>query len=377
MRLEALRRKDALGDIQGDFKYFAEERATRASFIAEQIRALVCMGSFDASLPYRSTGHITRTVRQRVSQIWDTPDDSLPITQSMRRQLDRLQRLGDIVQVGKKWAPAPMRVIRIAAGRWLLVGGLPLQLLPLALKRNVRAQGYARVLTNNVEAPYPEQSLLDWLGSPHENTEQWAELFIKHKAKEMRPNQLSEGMSVYQANRWIDIDSIQQPEKLCLVRQKVSIGFAAAKFNFGLARLVPHGDTGAQMLAYSEITNSEARRLQPILSGALQRPLKWISQNGYVEVVFRHPLSTPESKLLDLGWEVEGLGVKPWPKRFRFGEQVFPAVQASLNFLGYELNEQQANDERGEPSSDWGARHRFRPARGVKVVHRIAVPHPK
>jgi hypothetical protein len=55
-------------------------------------------------------------------------------------------------------------------------------------------------------------------------------------------------------------------------------------------------------------------------------------------VYFRipHPLPQPENRFLDLGWIRFINDERPWPRVFVFAIELFPLLQATLAYLGYE-----------------------------------------
>lgn len=75
----------------------------------------------------------------------------------LRDTLEDLMLLGDVAGVpGGYWLPAPGRVVPLAGGGYLLIGGHPTWLLPERLRRVVAPQGLVRLLPAGADEAAPE-----------------------------------------------------------------------------------------------------------------------------------------------------------------------------------------------------------------------------
>lgn len=113
---------------------------------------------------------------------WQSDDDDEASEQSipnqLRAALQELDVLGDLAALPNgRWAPAPMRVVRLpATGKYLLLSGAPTEVLPPAVKAVLTYNGVARLMHNHRAISglnAPELPIQEWLRLPAESLADW------------------------------------------------------------------------------------------------------------------------------------------------------------------------------------------------------------
>jgi hypothetical protein len=111
---------------------------------------------------------------------WQSDDEALEqsIPDQLRAALQELDVLGDLAALPNgRWAPAPTRVVRLpATGKYLLLSGVPTEVLPPAVKAALAYNGVARLM-NDYRAisglHAPELPIQEWLRLPDESLADW------------------------------------------------------------------------------------------------------------------------------------------------------------------------------------------------------------
>jgi hypothetical protein len=98
----------------------------------------------------------------------------------LRNVLSELETLGDAASLpGGYWLPAPLRIVPLRAiRRWVLVGGIPTNQLPVNVRHIIEYSGSGRILTKNPSErnlPLPEQSEEEWCRMPHAPVHIWSQ----------------------------------------------------------------------------------------------------------------------------------------------------------------------------------------------------------
>lgn len=345
MKLEALSPEYVNRAIEHDLRFGDVPEATRVAAISEQLRAAVVIGLVrqdSSEISPVPTINITRPTRHRLSPIWpEVLNEDGP--NILLEELRQLEAIGDVVHVKKGWYPAPMRLVEITDSSYLLVGGTPFQLLPRELRAELMVCGRARVVTlsdrtRSFFESMPRQDLKDWIGIQHSDVSTWAMEFKKTAIESMQPTSITENVFVYALNRWVRLGEYSGDSCLSLVRvANDDIQQRGGFYIYGLAKILRVPNKPPKILAMTEISNSEARRLQGAISyvdGNNKVRFKFVGRCVYFRIP--HPLPQPESRFLDLGWVNCINDERPWPRVFVFAIELFPLLQATLAYLGYE-----------------------------------------
>jgi len=102
------------------------------------------------------------------------------INERLRGVLSEMEILGDVVALpGGYWLPAPLRVIPLRAiRRWLLIGGIPTNQLPIHVQKIIEHTGTSRILSQNpseINLHLPQQSEEAWCRLPHTPVDVWTQ----------------------------------------------------------------------------------------------------------------------------------------------------------------------------------------------------------
>ena len=224
-----------------------------------------------------------------------------------RHMLDALETQGDIFSLaGGQWLPAPLRLIPLTNAQYLLVGGLPTRLLPVAVRKEIRFHGSFRHIEQGIisqTATLPSyigswqiQSREHWLGSPPPTFEQLIQVF-RNLTLQQAANQSNGDFSleVYtpyiakpQALRWLPVTHVRDGRYL--LRTHTSWG--ASHYSIGEIQ-------GHALISQGELPfSTDTRRLCYALDAEAHTPTYalWDRQHG--RLILKSEVPRRERKLL-------------------------------------------------------------------------------
>lgn len=140
-----------------------------------------------AQAQHGSAVHVLRLLNLAVDLATESAGEAPPpgLREELRQALDELAEAGDAISLDQgRWLPAALREVPLPSsdGERLLVGGLPSEALPDALRGLVTSHGPFR----RVRGPalgealaLPTEELNTWAGAPEEPLSTWAERLLQ------------------------------------------------------------------------------------------------------------------------------------------------------------------------------------------------------
>lgn len=328
--------------IESDFQCKSSKEGLLIAVASEHLRAMVFLEAAEPSNIERypvPTLRLTLSLTPRLAPfVAKDADNSL-------EYLSHLAALSDLIRCNGKWYAAPLRLLEIDDSKFLLVGGCPVHSLPARFRADIQTVGRARIMevtdrNREFVSKLPKQRLDDWLGLPHKDMKMWAVEFKKQCTRAMvQPFEMADS-TVWTGRHWVEIGKYNGFPTMVLYRRRVS-QFGNTTFDYGMAKLHTARDTPAHVLGVCEITKNNARRIQGANDDCLNRErLEYTRRGALVLLRVPHPLPTPESAFLSLGWPAPSNHTSGiWPREYYFSNRLVPLIERALNCLGYELIE--------------------------------------
>lgn len=340
MKFESLRREAVLRLIANDIRCHGNESTILTAALAEHIRKVVLHRGGSHSLDHHepvATAVISRIVRQRLAPIWPAIDE--PENEStIRKELDELALIDDLVHAPRGWLLSPPRLIPLLDTYFLLIGGSSARDFSPHIRQNMLSFGRTRVLTNTGHSQswgLPQLSIEEWLSLPYSDLSAWLRTFFRAKTPLMKSIDLDGEVAVYEPHRWVALKDYRQKGTTILFRQNVKIYGNDSQIYY-LAQVKRINNGQATIHSGVEIKRNDARRVQLALYKDSSPIIALLTRaDDTVSFSLKHPLPFPESRFLSLGISSSVHEGKPWPRKYTFPSQLFPLIASALINIGF------------------------------------------
>jgi hypothetical protein len=343
MKIEHISREYVVRQIETKFQSVGESQATALGAVAEHLRAgCLMLGMRDGTVGESSVSslQLSKQVYRRVSHLFPDEVGSLEM---VREVIDNLQEMGDLARMdGNRVQIAPARRLELDSSHSLLVGGGPLDSLPLRICKSLVISGRSRIMTEPLPGElahaFPLQQLEDWLGLEDEDMMAWATAFAEAKTKPQSDVAVPDGVHVWNGKYWRTLGEFEGlGPQLC--RRKTLL-YGNPVHEYALLRFRRGGAT-TRVEAYAIIDRETARKLQGALRTAGTSGEQFrisATRPGIVEITLRHPLPKRYEKLLLFGWEAAYLDPpEHGVRKIEFSDRLLPLLSRGFSLLGYEL----------------------------------------
>lgn len=264
-----------------------------------------------------------------------------------RELLDILNDQGDILSLqGGYWVPSPLRLVPLAATRYLLVGGIPTHLLPDTLLQALTLRGSFRHIENNKIAAlstnteehtvvWQTQSPESWLGPSPPSLESLVHSFDVHELYSVI-HQSDSSLEAYAAYvnepqylRWHSLDYVEDGRYLL----RTSTPWGTRQYSVGYIR---HHNLTEQS---AELREMDIRRLCYALDKRTGKPTRarWSARRG--ELILNSELPGRERKYLSsIGFLQENKD-SYYPRRWVGIDSIYSgSIKTYLNQLGIQID---------------------------------------
>ena len=353
MEWQATSREGAWKIVAAGMRCRLTGEGLRISAISECLRAV----SYLCSAPIGERGawepaasvRLTGMVRSRLASLW--PDlagegnDTRPRVMSV---LDSMAELGDMVRFdGGRWLIAPAHAVRAGEGLAVLLGGGPMEVLPLAVVGSARAAGRVRLVEPAACKGWADiWDADDWIGAPAEGLEAWAARLLAGTTARLTdaPDNMGDAYA-YLPRQWIRLADLPTGEGgliLCRARVGQAYSYFVGKFVKG------------RLQGLSAIESQDARRLRFYLDAQANRSISITAaeSQGLVKLRLARRLPEREARVLLLGWQVPAPeGEHPGVTHHVFPSEMLPIVRRAFEGLGIVLDER-IDAKRGKNERD-------------------------
>lgn len=344
MKVEHVTRDYLIRQIAKSFRSAGEIRATYLGIIGEHLRAGCLVLGTSESEAGNGLASSIQLYKQTYRRLLPLFPNYLDSADEIRGELNHLQDLGDLARLdGHNVRIAPARRLEIDSERCLILGGGPIQVLPLALQKQLTVSGRSRIMTsamaNDLQQAFPVQRLEDWLNLEDDNMLKWATDFVAAKLKAKCDNFVPDGLRIWNGQFWRTLEEFDGPSGACVCRRGV-LHYGNPTHEYGLVKLKRISNK-AQIDTYTPIERDVARKLQGALHQIGTKAEKFVMKNvrpGILELTLRHPIAQHHSKLLLLGWmSQDSYELEPGVQKIEFSEILLPLLRKGFGLIGYEL----------------------------------------
>jgi hypothetical protein len=145
MKLDVLDAEEAFRLIAREFGIKQAPQGTRAAIICEHIRAVVMLGVASAGGQPISKLKVVHTVHRRAAPLLEAVNREDELAQEVRTEVKHLLDVKDLVETPEGLTLAPARLVSIDDTTCLIIGGGPVQSLPLEIRSAVQVVARARI----------------------------------------------------------------------------------------------------------------------------------------------------------------------------------------------------------------------------------------
>lgn len=341
MRLNAFDTETALSQVAVEYRIDQSPAALRAAIICEYIRAAVYMGNQEADGAPISKLRVVRLVLERAAPFFKPSAHDGEFEVEIKTEVRHLIATRDLVDTSAGLQLAPIRLVELSLVECLLIGGGPIQTLPIELRASVRHVARARIVTvdaaNSILNQIPRQSPKDWLTITIADSTAWSDTLREDAKKKMVAAYELGDVDILLNGSWRSIRKVRDPEEPVLIRFKP---MPFAKYSHALARTTidPNGDL--QIVKLHEVSYNDARRLRGAWPISGKKPvLDYQTCADIIEFNARSSFAMPEANLLSLGTFEASKPPFKWPRRYFIAQSLLPILLLALGSLGYEIND--------------------------------------
>ncbi|AMP72544.1 hypothetical protein PP715_18875 [Ralstonia solanacearum] len=366
MQWQATSRDQARQIIAAGMRCALTGEGLRLSAISECLRAM----SYLCAAPTDSVGlwepaasvRLTGMVRRRLVPLWPELAGEGEETQpSVMAVLNSLAALGDMVRLdGGRWLASPPHAVRAGDDVAVLLGGGPLEALPLSLGSHAMVAGRIRFTKLSAhegkDGAVPLWEAKEWIGAPADGLQVWCQRLLAESAARLTdaPSDIGE-VFVYRRTEWIPLadpsfdsssrlssDSTSLPERRGLMLCRTPIGQSVSYFLGRLAK--------GRLVRLVTVTAPDARRLRFGLDASDSLPLRVqaVARQGLMQLRLPRRLPERESKALLLGWRIPAEArERPGIEHHVFPASVFPIVRKALEGL-HIVVEERVDERKGQ-----------------------------
>ncbi len=367
MKAAVLQRADVFRRLSSALRCSTFTASIRIALIADHIRTIL----YDASVERRSSSvsgpiHTSRIISDLARNLDCMPQADVPgkggssgspsgeEISPYREVLDALGRVGDAAHIGDGyWVASPPKVIGLDEERGLLIGTLPTSVAepifgPISVDGCARFVDLTSVRFSHERRQEFLQTLKFWLGSS-ESLVTWTDRTLRTIALRCGPPSgvSAEGLEIYapdifqtqgKLGRWLSIkDALSPIEGFRICRPNTNFRSYDTPYywcNFTFA----DGAHSIGRLAQVQDVNSHRLRfgLDVVLGAPRTAKIAAASDHCVLEIGYQLP--EPESRVLDLGTELETKGSNA-PRRIRYGLAARGLLRQALGGLGIRINE--------------------------------------